>query len=426
MRPDIVGLVILGLCIALFLSKRISTAATGTLGCFLMVLLNVCSFEEAFSGFSSSIVLLMASAMIVGIAMFKTGAALIIGRQVTNWSHGDERTFLMVSCLVAGLLAMFLANTAILAAFIPIIDSVSRSYDKINRLNLVLPVACAVMLGGASTLIGCTPQLTANGLMSEIAGIEMGMWDLTGPGLSLFAIFLVFSRVYGYKNGQRIWGKRPDADMHLSQEQMRAASMQSVDKRKLGIMLVISILMITSYVFTLLPIAMTAMAAALLCIFCGCCSVRDVVKELNWEAVVFLATCLGLANALTVAGSAELIGQGVFSLLGDVTSPMPIFAVLVFFTLLISQFVTNSTAIIIVLPIALSMCNTYDFNHMSFCIGITLAASIACCTPLAAAQITMTLVAGYEFKDYMKYGIPLSLLCYLGILLVVPLFHPLV
>lgn len=95
-------------------------------------------------------------------------------------------------------------------------------------------------------------------------------------------------------------------------------------------------------------------------------------------------------------------------------------------TLFISQFITNSTALIIVLPVALSLCTKYGFAYMPFCVGITLAASIACCTPLAAAQITMTQVAGYEFLDYLRYGWLLSLIGYAGILVFVPLFFPLV
>ena len=101
-------------------------------------------------------------------------------------------------------------------------------------------------------------------------------------------------------------------------------------------------------------------------------------------------------------------------------------AALVLLTLFISQFITNSTAIIITLPIALSLCEYYGFNPMSFCVGITFAASFACCTPLAAAQITMTQVAGYEFSDYLKYCWPLTLVSYLGILVFVPMFFPLV
>ena len=168
--PSVTALLILALVIILFITKPIPASAVGCLGLVLMVLLGVCPFEEAFSGFSSSIVILMASAMIVGLAMFKTGAAQIIGRLVIHLSQGNEKLFLMASCIVAGVLSMFLANTAILAAFISIVDSVCRTSSKIRQQNIVLPLACSVMFGGACTLIGCTPQLTANALLLKMTG----------------------------------------------------------------------------------------------------------------------------------------------------------------------------------------------------------------------------------------------------------------
>ncbi len=425
MGSDILGLVILGVCVVLFLTEWLPLAATGCLGCLLMVLLGVDSFQSVFSGFSNSIVLLMASTMIVGIAMFQTGAAQIIGRAVIRWSKGNERVFLAVSCVLTGLSSMFLANTALLSAYIPIIDSVCTSSKNMKRRNLTLPISCAIMFGGASTLIGCTPQLTANGLMSKMVGQEMTMWSLTGPGLCLFALFLIFAITWGYRSSQRIWGQRPEEVMSLEEEK-RAVENNSGNKQKLVIMFVILALMIFSYVFSFLPTVETAMCAAMLCVLTRCCRVSDIVKKLHWESVIFLATCLGLAEGLTSAGSGDLIGQLVSSALGNVASPMIIFSVLVFLTLFISQFITNSTALIVVLPVAFSLCGQYGFQYMPFCIGITLAASIACCTPLAAAQITMTQVAGYEFSDYLKYGWSLTLIGYLGILVFVPLFFPLV
>ncbi len=426
MGPDIIGLLILAVCVVLFLTEWLPLAATGCLGCLLMVLLGVGSFDTIFSGFSNSIVLLMASTMIVGIAMFQTGAAQIIGRAIIRWSKGNERLFLAVSCVVTGLASLFLANTALLSAYIPIIDSVCSSSETMKRRNLTLPISCAIMFGGASTLVGCTPQLTADGLMSKMVGQEMGMWTLTGPGLCLFALFLVFALTWGYHRSRKLWGGRPEADMGLDHTQHQDGPQTPGAKRRLCIMFVIIALMILSYALSLLPTAETAMCAAMLCVLTGCCKVSDIVRKLHWESVVFLAACLGLAEGLTTAGSGELIGNAVSSALGSVTSPMVIFAVLTFLTLFISQFITNSTALIIVLPVAFSLCEQYGFQCMPFCVGITLAASIACCTPLAAAQITMTQVAGYEFSDYLKYSWPLSLLGYAGILLFVPLFYPLV
>lgn len=425
MQADLIGIILLGGCVLFFLTSWLPSAAVGTIGCILAVLLNVCTFEEAFSGFSSSIVLLMASSMIVGIAMFNTGAAQIIGRRVIKWSKGSERLFLIVSCFVAGVMSMFLANTATLAAFIAIIDSVC-SQSNMKRKNLVLPLACSVMLGGCCTLIGCTPQLTANALLQKLAGMEMGMWTLTGPGLVLFVLFILYLFVFGTRHSEKIWGDRPEEKMAIDEEKSNAVLNLQYDKKKLIIMFTILILMVISYVFSLLPTHLTAMCAASLCVIFGCCSVNDIVKELNWDSIIFLASCLGLANALTVAGSGELISSAIISVIGTETSPFMVFAILVTLALFISQFITNSTAIIIVLPVAISYCSVTGISPMPYCIGITLGASVACCTPLAAAQIAMTQVAGYKFSDYLKYGWFLSIILLVGILIGVPIFYPLV
>lgn len=319
---------------------------------------------------------------------------------------------------------MFLANTATLAAFIAIVDSVC-SQSKMKRKNLVLPLSCAVMVGGCCTLIGCTPQLTANALLVKLAGLEMGMWTLTGPGLVLFGLFILYLVIFGTRHSEKIWGDRPEEKMAIDEEKIRAVLDAEYDRKKLFIMFTILILMVISYAFSILPTHLTAMCAASLCIIFGCCSVENIVKELNWEAVIFLASCLGLANAITIAGTGELISRAIITFIGEGTSSYVVFVLLVTLSLFISQFITNSTAIIIILPVAISYCSAVGISAMPYCIGITFGASVACCTPLAAAQIAMTQVAGYRFSDYLKYGWLLSLILLAGILVGVPLFYPL-
>ena len=420
----IAALIILLITVVLFVTRIIPSYISGLLCLILMVLLKVCTFEEAFSGFSSSIVLLMTSSMIVGIAMFKTGVAQTIGKTVIKFAHGDEKIFLMASIVVGGLMAMFLANTAVLASFIPIVDSVCSISKNMKQKNLILPIACAVMYGGACTLIGCTPQLTANGILSKMVGIEFGMWTLTLPGLIIFLSFILYIYFFGYRRSDKIWGDRSSEVLNIDLKDVESIK-KVYPKNKMILMSVICILMIFSYIINVIPVAITAMLTAILCIILKLITYEDIKNKLNLETIVFLATCLGIANALTVSKSGEYIGNVVSNLLGNITNGYIILAILTIITFIISQFITNSTAIIIVLPIAISLCNVYGFNYMPFAIAITFAGSFACLTPLAAAQITMTEVAGYDFSDYFKYGIYFSIITILLIIFIVPIFYPL-
>lgn len=426
LTSGITALVILGLCVIMFVTEWIPSVLAACVGCMLMVLFNVCSFSDAFSGFSNSITILAFSALVVGNAMFDTGAAQLIGRQVVKLSRNNERIFLAAMCTVSGVLSMFLANTAVIAAFLPIIDSVCRASDKMRRRNLTLPLALSAMFGGACTLIGCTPQLTANGLLQSFTGMEMGMFDLFPVGICILIIYIIYISTFGLNLGDKIWGGRPENDMEIDQSRVDAAMNTKYDKKKLTTILVIVVAMLIGYIGAWVSTTMTAAIAAVLCIITGCTNIKSVTKNMNWETIIFLAACLGLAEALNVSGAGDIMSDAVSGLLSGISSPWLVFAILVLITLLISEFITNSAAIIIVLPAALSVCQALGYNPMPFCLGITYGASFACSTPLAASQIAMTLVAGYKFSDYFKYTLPLAIISYIAIIILVPIFFPLV
>lgn len=427
MSSAVLALIILVACVVLFVAEWVPSWVTAVLACTAMVLSGVGTADEIFAGFSNSIIVLLVGAMIVGTAMFETGAAQIIGRKVLSLSRGNPVFFLIAICVVPGVMSMFLADTAVVAMFLPIIGSVCRSAGNMRNEDFVLPLALAALYGGSCTLIGCTPQLTANALLSEMTGLSMGMWTLTPPGLCLFVLMVAYVVLIGYKRGLKIWGNRPIAEMEIDEANLQAAMRTNYDKRKITIMFVIVTLMIVSYIVSWISTSMTALCAALACILFRCCTPSSAMKSINWSVVLFLDGCLGIANGLTTSGAGDLLGVAVQSLMGDsVDSPMFVFAVLTFLAIAISQFITNSTAMIIVQPIAITLCMLYGFDYMAFTVGIMFAACTSFLTPLAASVIAMTKVAGYSFNDYIRYTWPLLVVSYIGILVFVPLFYPLV
>ena len=426
MSSGIIGLLILLLCIVLFVTEWLPSVATGALGCLLMVLFHVCDLSHAFSGFASSIIYLLFGAMIVGNAMFETGAAALIGKQVIRMSRDNERLFLFISGLTAGCLSMFLANTATIAAFLPIVESVCSNSNNMKRKNLTMNIAICAMIGGSSTLIGCTPQLTANALLEQTTGLHMSMFTMFGPGFCMLLLYLVCTQLFGYTLGKKIWGNRPEETMELENTNRKIISSENTDRKKITIMFVILGLMILFYVTEWLSTAMTAMCAAMLCILTKCTNTKSIRKNMDWDTILFLAFCLGLADALNTGGSGKILADLANNFLGSCSSPVLVYGILCLLTLILSNFITNSTAILIVLPIGFSIGTAMGLNPMTVCLGIYFAASLACSTPLAAAQISMTLVAGYKFSDYLKYTLPHAIIHLLCIWFVIPLFFPLV
>ena len=234
---------------------------------------------------------------------------------------------------------------------------------------------------------------------------------------------MIYTQLVGYPLGKWIWGSRPEVDS-LSGENPEAVLNAPVDRKKVAMMLCIFAAMIVSYSIQAIPTALTAAAAGLLCVILRLTTEESAVKGVSWEPVFMLAGTLGIATGLTNSGAGELMAEAVFSLMGENVSPWLMFAVFVLLSTVISNFAANSTTVIILLPMALGSCLSYGWNPLTFVIGITMAANLACCTPIAHPQVTMTLVAGYRFSDYVKYNGIMAVITNAVIILTTPLFFP--
>ncbi|MBE6895366.1 MAG: SLC13/DASS family transporter [Ruminococcaceae bacterium] len=423
MTPEILALIILVICIILFITQPIPNAATACLGCALYALTGVCSVDKAFSGFSNSIVILVFGMMVVGIAVMDTGVAELVGGWVAKISGGSERLFIFLAGTASAVLSAFLSNTSVIAVFLPIIESTAEAHPKMTRKNMTLPVTMGAMFGGVCTLVGSTPQLTADGILNEMTGFEIGMFDLLLPGLILTAIYMVYALTVGHWIGNKVWGK-DNPNEHVPMEDMKETQI-AVDKRKLITMLVIFVLIIVLFIGDWIPVAMTAAVAAILCLITGCTDQQTIIKEMDWSVLFILAGCLGIAAGLTSSGAGELLADILVGILPAKVAPMALFAAFVAATMVISNFITNSTAVVITLPIAIAICVAEGFNPVAYTLGIVYAANLTFSTPLANAQTAMTLVAGYKFSDYFKYTVLLAVSVFIGILVAVPMFFPL-
>lgn len=418
MSPAIISLIIFVACIILFIWDKLPMATTAILGCVLMVIFGVCDFKTPFGQFASSTVVLTIGVMIIGAAISETGLAAAIGEWIVKIAKGSEKRLIVGTYLVSAAMSAFLTNSAVLAIFIPIIMGLSASNKKIKAKNLIMPIAYGCVIGGASTLVGSTQQMTAQGLLEEAGIRTFKTFDFTLVGGIILLFGLIYCLFIGYKRGQKIWGNREDdTDYEMPNTSI------AYDKRRMIIVAVIFAATVILYITEWIPLAITSSAAALLCIITGCITQKKAIFSVNWNIVGRLAGCLGLAKALEAAGGTELISKGFRTVVGDSVSPFLLFCILVLLVQVTSEFISNSTAILIVLPIVLSIAPDMGLNTYAFALGITIASGVALCCPLASSTLGMSMVVGYRFNDYFKYSVFFDIIAYLTIIISVPLIY---
>lgn len=418
MPIDILSLIIFAVCIVIFVWDKLPMATAAILGCVAMVIFGVCDFKTAFGQFASNTVILTIGVMVIGAAISETGLAQTIGNWIVKVSKGSETKLIIGTYLVSAIMSAFLTNSAVLAVFIPIIIGLSSSSANLKAKNLIMPISIACVLGGTMTLVGSTQQMTAQGLMED-AGLRLfGTFDFLPVAGIITLLGLVYCLTIGRKLGRKIWGDRPDdSEYQVLDEKTK------IVKWKMIVVACIFAATVVLYITEWIPIAITSTTAALLCIITGCITQKKAITSVNWNIVGRLAGCLGLAKALESAGGTVLLAKGFSKIVGPSFSPFLLFCILVLFIQVSGQFISNSTSLLIVMPIMLSIAPLMGLNTYSFALGLTIASGCTLSCPLASSTLGMSMVVGYKFNDYFKYNIWLDILSFIAVVTLIPTFY---
>jgi len=180
------------------------------------------------------------------------------------------------------------------------------------------------------------------------------------------------------------------------------------------------VLLATTGWLSMLQAAFVAAAAMLLT---RCCSEETARRSIDWPLLLAIGASFGLGRALEGTGAAEVIAHGV---LAEARGNPWIALILIYgTTTLLSEFVTNNAAAIIVFPIAMSTAAQLNVNHMPFVIAVMIAASASFATPLGYQTNLMVYgPGGYRLPDFLKMGVPMSLLMWTVTCALTPLVWP--
>ena len=123
--------------------------------------------QDAFTGFASPAVFLVAAMYVFGAAFTRWGVTESIGQRFLGGAMISERNLVFRIVLLSGILSSFLSNAGVVAILIPVLGSVSRE-TKIPASRLLMPLAFGSLLGGLVTLIGTSKNLAVNQVLISI------------------------------------------------------------------------------------------------------------------------------------------------------------------------------------------------------------------------------------------------------------------
>ncbi len=175
----------------------------------------------------------------------------------------------------------------------------------------------------------------------------------------------------------------------------------------------------------LLPLAISAIIGVILMVVSGCLRMEEAYGAIDWRSVFLIAGMLPLGVAIEQTGAAMLMAGLVENLLGGF-GPMGLLAGLYLITLVTTLAIHPAALVVIMAPIAIQTAENFGASPHSFMIAIAIAASGSFLSPVAhPANLLVMGPGGYKFSDYLKIGLPFSLLVMLMVFLLIPVFWPL-
>jgi di/tricarboxylate transporter len=185
-EPTIVLLTLIG-SLVLFVTDALRFDLVAVLVVVVLASTGCLEPDEAFAGFASPAVVLVASMYAFAAAVSRSGITEQICDRMIGPDGGGEGRLAFRLVVLTGLLSSVLSNAAVVATLIPVLGTISKE-TKIPISRLLMPMAFGSLMGGMLTVIGTSKNIALNGVIEQHGSDPFGLFDFSLYGLVLLVI----------------------------------------------------------------------------------------------------------------------------------------------------------------------------------------------------------------------------------------------
>ena len=418
-RPILASVIFVVILIS-FVMQRRPAGLTAVVGSLLMMIFGIIEPSDVVAPFGSDTVIMVASVLILGSAVFETGAAEIIGSAIVRRMGRNEKLLIMVLVLTVSILSSFLSNSAVVAIFLPLLASLARSSGgAITKKNTYMAVGIASVVGGNCTLAGSTPQLTAQAILQTTDSVrELTFWELGKVGFPLVIVLALYYLFIGIRLQKKVFDFPEVEDPAPSGDGGQVRS-----KAKCITVCLIMLGCVAGFTAGVFSFGTVGAIAAALCILTGCISFDEAFKSLDWNTICVLGGAMGISTALNKSGVVQAVADMIISAFGSGANPVTICLVLLVTSAALGNIMSHTATAAVLTPLAISLGTGLGVDPIPYVVTVVIGCNLAFATPVATPPLTMTMVGGYRFTDYTKVGGLYNLLSLIAAALLIPLAY---
>jgi sodium-dependent dicarboxylate transporter 2/3/5 len=392
----------------------------------ILVVLDVADSAQAFETLSRPIIILILGSLFLVEALRKQGVTRRLALTSIVASGGDINRLLLGMMGLAGILSMWMENTATAAVLIPMAQTISNQIpdrDSSHKLLtlLVMGIAYAASLGGMATITGSASNAIAFNFLSEIMPWEFIDWMRYG----IPAFLLIFSLT---------WLVLPRfipvavRNMNIAKAKDELDNIGPIRNVELEVMITLCVAVILwisgSNIETLLRLPATTLSPSVVAVAAvAYLSLRRIiswedVKGVSWGMFFAIAAGLALGEALIRTGATEWLTFLIEPVVREAPFLISLF-ILVFMSALLTNIINNATVAAVFVPILINLSRMDpNLNTIQLVLPLTLATSFGYALPSASGRMALISATGIvERKDMIRIGIYITIISSVALIL---------
>ncbi len=197
------------------------------------------------------------------------------------------------------------------------------------------------------------------------------------------------------------------------------------DTRRAPLAALIMLTVVVSVMMGKAPISIAAVIGASIMVLTGCLNMEQAYRSIDWRAIFLIAGMLPLGTAMAETGAANYLADQVMALLGD-AGPWPVIMGLYVLTAMATMIIPTAALVVLMAPIVFSAMADMGLQPQTAMMAIAMAASASFTSPIShPANILVMGPGGYRFIDYLKVGVPLTIVVFITVMVLLPILWPL-
>ena len=373
----------------------------------LLPLLGVLETDESFALFGNHSVFFILGALVLAASMISTGLSSRLALHAVRRFGSNARLFVLGVLVSSALLSFVMPEHAVAAMLFSVILEVAHALKLVPLRSsygkaLFLALGWGAIIGGIATLLGGARNPLAIAILYETTGESIGFFEWIQVAMPLSLTLLAVTAICLDR-----LARRENVDIAPCRELLERKLAESgpatpAEKR----LMVIGVLTVLAWM-TLghrVGLAEISILSVIALFAFRVADWHSVEENVNWGIIIMYGGAVALGSALVDSGAARWLAIQLVS--SSLLPPVLVLMILAAVTIFLTEGISNSAAVAVVLPIALSLADYEGISGGKLTVfAVALPAGLAFCLPMGSPPNAITYSAGYfRLRDVLLLG----------------------